>query len=688
MPEQLINFKLFLASPGDVLKERKIVFDVIEEINKLLVLYKNHLPYRLDPKAWEKAIPMAGLPQTTLANQLKIRESDIFVGIFWNRFGMPPGIKHVDDGMPFFSGTEWEFDQAFQSYKEIGKPLIMLYRKVDKVDVSRFSSEETDQFTKVNQFFKKTEPQGQYEAFFRTFQSKEFRSLAWDHLQKAALMLYENLKEAEGEKMVSYPLLTRPLDELKGPAGDAVEPTAEKQRLETNETSESIDHQTGWLQSVGLSQNPFRHYYADDDDKLIGYYLLVGDLKPLSVMDLLMDPRIWLIFGSEGSGKTALRRYIASRGFPTRPTAEEICYEYCMEDFIKARTDAKGNFNIIPTYFLKGVFEYVKELNTGKPFVPDWKAKGRPQEALASLSQAFREAGIKRVVCLIDPLYNVFAPQNEVGQIVDALVPLINLYDPGSIRLRFFLPEAVEAKLMETMPEINSPKYRVLHLNWTESDLASMLSERMIKSSATRGAYRSLGQICDAGNGFDGRVDSEIIGLANGNPRAAMWLANRLIEQHTSTSAPPKFIQPKSWDEVKDAWWFEEKQKFSQGLVSQDECFWTLGEKIFFRVPGTLRSEQLVLTRQENRLMRSIIQMHGEIVERETLKKIVWETDATNTVPDSTLNIAVQRLNIKLVDALAKHEIPAQKWIDTLRGRGYRLIKPGESPRGRSKNAK
>lgn len=49
----------------------------------------------------------------------QIGDFDLFVGVMWKRFGSPT--KRAE------SGTEEEFERAYATYKEFGKPRIMFY---------------------------------------------------------------------------------------------------------------------------------------------------------------------------------------------------------------------------------------------------------------------------------------------------------------------------------------------------------------------------------------------------------------------------------------------------------------------------------------------------------------------------------------------------------------------------------
>ena len=83
----LSSYRLILASPNDVSEERRIVRDLVDEINELYLREKRVI---LQMYSWEtNSYPgfyVEG-PQGLIDEVLRIEEADIFVGIFWKRFG-------------------------------------------------------------------------------------------------------------------------------------------------------------------------------------------------------------------------------------------------------------------------------------------------------------------------------------------------------------------------------------------------------------------------------------------------------------------------------------------------------------------------------------------------------------------------------------------------------------------------
>jgi hypothetical protein len=115
----LINLELFVASPGDVPKERQIVRAVVNELETTI---GSVLGINIRPFLWEHDLgpgTHAHGPQGLVDDQSNLRFCDILVGIFWNRFGTPTPSGET--------GSEHEFAWSFDRWKRTGKPHIMLY---------------------------------------------------------------------------------------------------------------------------------------------------------------------------------------------------------------------------------------------------------------------------------------------------------------------------------------------------------------------------------------------------------------------------------------------------------------------------------------------------------------------------------------------------------------------------------
>ena len=131
----LHQFRIFLASPGDVPLERKLAREAITHISS-----ERRFRGRINIEiiAWDQpgaAVAMeAGLtPQEAIAQGLpKPEDCDLAVIILWSRIGtqLPADFELKQDGSPYLSGTEWEYLNALKGYRTNGKPAVWVYRRI------------------------------------------------------------------------------------------------------------------------------------------------------------------------------------------------------------------------------------------------------------------------------------------------------------------------------------------------------------------------------------------------------------------------------------------------------------------------------------------------------------------------------------------------------------------------------
>jgi hypothetical protein len=136
------TIRVFVASPGDVQRERDSLLGVINEINRALDALVPRAAIRLELVRWETDVfPEMGRAQGVINKQ--IGAYDIFVGILWKRFGTPTGKAS--------SGTEEEFQIAYRRWNKHGKPIILFYFNNSAIAPPR-SLEDVEQLRRVVKF--------------------------------------------------------------------------------------------------------------------------------------------------------------------------------------------------------------------------------------------------------------------------------------------------------------------------------------------------------------------------------------------------------------------------------------------------------------------------------------------------------------------------------------------------------
>lgn len=134
MAKAVTHISVFLASPGDVLKEREIAFEIVQEWNDV---HTDEKSASLHLKTWQTSTdPVLGDRPQAVVNHQALDDCDIVVGIFWTRFGSPTGVAD--------SGTEEEIRRSVTRDKPV-----MLYFSDVPVQPSKI---EEAQYAKVQAF--------------------------------------------------------------------------------------------------------------------------------------------------------------------------------------------------------------------------------------------------------------------------------------------------------------------------------------------------------------------------------------------------------------------------------------------------------------------------------------------------------------------------------------------------------
>ena len=141
-------YRCFIASPSDTIEERKICKKVVSELNRTI---GNSLNFRIETLTWEdNTRPSVGEYSQGIINE-QIGDYEIFIGIMYKKFGT--ATKNAG------SGTEEEFDVAYQKYKNNEQVDIMFYFNDEPTPPSQIDS---DQYSMIRNFKKKIGNLGVY----------------------------------------------------------------------------------------------------------------------------------------------------------------------------------------------------------------------------------------------------------------------------------------------------------------------------------------------------------------------------------------------------------------------------------------------------------------------------------------------------------------------------------------------
>jgi len=186
MTQKLKTLRIFISSPGDVAEERALTRRVIQRLQgefagrvALKPIYWEHEPL-LATETFQKQI-------------IRPSKTDIVICILWSRLGTRlPSQFTRSDGSRYSSGTEFEFEDAMSSYRQKGKPDLLIYRKMTDPVVSlkdkQILLDRLRQREALDTFFKKwfhDEAEGTLIAAFHSFDtSADFEELLEVHLHK------------------------------------------------------------------------------------------------------------------------------------------------------------------------------------------------------------------------------------------------------------------------------------------------------------------------------------------------------------------------------------------------------------------------------------------------------------------------------------------------------------------------
>lgn len=149
-------FNLFIASPGDVSKERKVMDDLCRQWNSTWGEEKNA---RIEAIRWEKDLTVDSRKKAQkLINEQLISKCDILFAIFGKRYGTPTSY--------YDSGTIEEINQVIKK----GKPVIIYFMQhnylLDELDSS--------QVKKIKTLKKRLQEKGSYRNLKNVKELKDF----------------------------------------------------------------------------------------------------------------------------------------------------------------------------------------------------------------------------------------------------------------------------------------------------------------------------------------------------------------------------------------------------------------------------------------------------------------------------------------------------------------------------------
>jgi hypothetical protein len=200
MPTYEKIVRVFVASPKDVEEERILLEEIIQELNQT---WSKQLSLQLRLVKWETdTYPDIGrTAQTVINNQIE-DNYDIFIGIFWKRFGTSTGKSG--------SGTENEFNRAYEKFKRNPKEIsILFYFKKSPIP---FDDIDPIQISKIKNFRKSLGAKGTFYWEYNNIQ--DFEKYTRVHISKHAQEWAKKTDEFDDKKDIeNEPKSTLPVPE-------------------------------------------------------------------------------------------------------------------------------------------------------------------------------------------------------------------------------------------------------------------------------------------------------------------------------------------------------------------------------------------------------------------------------------------------------------------------------------------
>ncbi len=349
----------------------------------------------------------------------------------------------------------------------------MVYQKKDEFSITNFKPKEIGQYRKVVKFIEECQSGGKHPVLTRSFLSRDFEGLLRRNLLDAVLNLSMSKNQNKEE--------TKPT-----PA-------------EISQPSTSIGEEhfilKGWLAENNLSANPFKSHTAEDENEKdpARYYVPFRGF-PLISNEIVQGNKNWLFFGKEGSGKTALKRFILSRCAPSRQNSKTLAISYETGDFLEALAQSTDVQEILHTaqQILDLAFKTTKiPLRKGV----DIRNLSEPAMVFFKLGRLLGEIkGYDRTLYLLD-----LAPEisdDYIAKLIEVLAHLVSL-PTDKIGFRLFLPKNLQNRFVRQGKYLGKCDLR--EICWDEKDLRELIKQRLIFYSINKAnPSQSLAPLCES----------------------------------------------------------------------------------------------------------------------------------------------------------------------------------------------
>ena len=478
-----------------------------------------------------------------------------------------------------------------------------------------------------------------------------------------------------------------------------------------------------WLDKWGLIQNPFDSRNAEQEPDLSKYFVDTGIFD-----DLYHRVTPGVVFASRGCGKTAHRQLLASycRPFEENSHLLAVVYSYNAFEWAKAETNGvatqdkirpyvnalvhygmialegeaerdpkikdklrdPANSSELIAYLARFVPTMVRDTDIGSAHILGSRTT---LELLQGFADLVRTAGMSACVVLVDGVDEILSVPGDPERMAALIAPLLGnlplLECPGVV-FRFFLPQEMEVAL-RTCSWYRPDRLQIFLIRWQEGVLKEMIGQRLTYYSQRADiAYTRLGQLCQ--EGLAGVIDDELAKLANGQPRAALILADMLLHTHCDQPNPPLLITSQTWEGVKEKWKLLQADILKENLPATIQGQSALKEQLL-QAPSSaaplktpllhvdeakqrvwLGEKEIELTGKLLKVLLCLYRNQNAVVDRDSLARDAWAEDDPKGVSDAAIAATISRLRERLGQTA-----PNKGYIETRTGVGYLLHPEG-----------